>query len=73
MIEGHTIFSNNSYSPLSPVSTQLTTALFRFGHDDNVASVEAVAQWASVSMGTVVNRTCRVMIVFLALHNVAIR
>ena len=73
MIEGHTIFSNNSYSPQSPVSAQLATALFRFGHNGNAASVEAVAQQVGVSAGTVVNWMRRVMIAFLALHNVAIR
>lgn len=73
MIEDHPIFSNDSYFSQSPVSSQLATALFRFGHDGNAASVEAVAQWAGVSAGTVVNWTRRVMIAFLALHDSAVR
>jgi hypothetical protein len=51
------------------VDEQLAIALFRFGHDSNAASVDAIAQWAGVSCGTVVNSTRRVMIAFLALHD----
>jgi hypothetical protein len=72
-IEGHPIFSTNSFSLQSPVSEQLATALFRFGHHGNAASVEAVAQWGGISAGTVVNWTRRVMIAFLAFHDSVIR
>jgi len=73
MIETHPIFSNDAINSQSPVSMQLAIAMFRFGHDGNAASVEAIAQWSGVSAGSVVNCTRRVMIAFLALHDSAIR
>ena len=73
MIETHPVFLNNAKFSQGPVNQQLAIALFRFGHNGNAASVEAVAQWAGVSAGTVVNCTRRVMISFLALHDSAIR
>jgi hypothetical protein len=72
MIETDPIFVNNSNMSQGPVSKQLAVALFRFGHYGNAASVEAVAQWAGVCAGTVVNWTRRVMLAFLALHDFAI-
>ena len=56
-----------------PVNKQLAITLFRFGHHGNAASVEAIAQWAGVSVGMVINATRRVMIAFLALHDTVIR
>jgi hypothetical protein len=73
MIETHSIFSNDAHVPQGPVSVQLAIAMFRFGHNGNAASVEAVAQWAGVSAGSVVNCTRRVMVAFLALHDSAVR
>ena len=73
MIETHPIFLNEANLSQGPVTKQLAVAMFRFGHNGNAASVEAVAQWAGVSAGTVVNCTRRVMIAFLALHDSAIR
>jgi hypothetical protein len=73
MIETHTIFLNDTNNSQGPVSRQLAIAMFRFGHNGNAASVEAVAQWAGVSAGTIVNCTRRVIIAFLALHDSAIR
>ena len=72
MIATHPIFLNNSYVSQAPVKKQLAIAMFRFGHNGNAASVEAVAQWAGLSAGTVVNYTRRAMIAFLALHDSAI-
>jgi hypothetical protein len=72
MIEGDLVFSNNSTTSQLSVDKQLAITLFRFGHNGNAASVEAIAQWAGVSSGTVVNSTRRVMIAFLALHDSAI-
>ena len=72
MVEGHAVFTNNSYVSQTPVDEQLGITLFRLGHNGNASSVDAVAQWAGVSAGTVVNCTRRVMIAFLALHDVAI-
>jgi hypothetical protein len=73
MIEKHPVFLNDANVPQGSVIKQLAIALFRFGHNGNAASVEAVAQWAGVSAGTVVNCTRRVMISFLSLHDSAIR
>jgi hypothetical protein len=73
MIETDPIFLNDGRYSQAPVSNQLAIAMFRFGHNGNAASVDAVAQWAGVSAGTVVNCTRRVMIAFLALHDSAIR
>ena len=72
MIETHPVFFNDACTSQSPVNIQLAVAMFRFGHNGNEASVEAVAQWAGVSAGTVVNCTHRVMIAFLVLHDSAI-
>ena len=66
------IFLNDAHVPQSPVHIQLAIALFQSGHDGNTASVEAIAQWAGVSAGGVVNCTCQVMIAFFALHDSAI-
>ena len=68
MIETHPIFSNDAYVSQNPVNKQLAVAMFWFGHNGNAASVEAVAQWAGVSAGTVVNSTHQVMIAFLAIR-----
>jgi hypothetical protein len=64
---------NDAYVSQNPVNKQLAVAMFRFGHNGNAASVEAVAQWTGVSVGTVVNSTRQVMITFLMLHDSAIR
>lgn len=72
-IQDHPVFSNHSTQGQLPVSIQLAIALYRFGHDGNAASVEAVAQWAGVSVGMVVKATRRVIIASLALHDSVIR
>ena len=69
MIKEDLVFSNNSTVSQLPVEKQLAITLFRFGHNRNAASVEAIAQWAGVCCGTIVDSTCRVMIAFLALHD----
>jgi len=68
-IQDHPIFQNRSNCPQYPIEIQLAIALFRFGHDGNAASVEAIAQWAGVSVGLVVKATRRVIVAFLALHD----
>jgi hypothetical protein len=73
MIETDPVFSNASNVSQTPIIKQMAIAMFRFGHNGNAASVEAVAQWAGVSAGTIVNCTRRVMIAFLALHDSTIR
>jgi hypothetical protein len=72
-IADHHVFHNQSNCQQFPVEIQLAITLFRFGHDGNSTSVEAVAQWAGVSVGTVVKTTRRVIIAFLSLHDTVIR
>ncbi|GJF01000.1 hypothetical protein PsYK624_173050 [Phanerochaete sordida] len=72
-IENHTIFQNQSNVPQMPVPHQLTIALYQFGHDENAAGPEAVAQWAGSSAGMVVKASRRVIVAFLALHDQVIR
>jgi hypothetical protein len=68
-IQNHPIFQNRSNCSQYPVEIQLAIALFRFRHNRNAASVEAIAQWAGVSVGLVVKATQQVIIAFLALHD----
>ncbi|KAJ7159347.1 hypothetical protein C8R43DRAFT_881893 [Mycena crocata] len=60
-LENDPIFSNNSNHPQLPVEQQVAVALFRFGHDGNAASLQAVANWAGLGKGTVHLITRRVM------------
>jgi hypothetical protein len=62
-IEDNSVFASNGPQNQLPVDEQLAIVLFRFGHYRNAASVEAIAQWAGVSVGMVVNATRRVMLV----------
>ena len=48
-----------------PVKEQLTITLYRFGHDGNAASLQAVANWARVGKGTVTVCTRCVMTALL--------
>ena len=57
----HPIFTNRSTCNQLPLQYQVAIALYRFGHEGNGVSCEAVAQWAGVSVGTVVNVTSRVI------------
>jgi hypothetical protein len=72
LIENHDIFHNNSHVPQHPIPTQLAIFLYRVGHYGNSSSPEYVAQWAGVSVGTVINATYRCLVAFLALHDEAI-
>ena len=65
----HPIFFSNGLNNQIPVEEQLAISLFCFGHFENSASVESVAQWAGVSAGTVVNATRCIMVMFLELHD----
>ncbi|KAJ7346272.1 hypothetical protein DFH08DRAFT_701535 [Mycena albidolilacea] len=60
-LEDDPIFFNNSNSPQLPVDEQVAVALYRFGHDGNAASMQAVANWAGLGKGTVHLITRRVM------------
>ncbi|KAF8158712.1 hypothetical protein BJ912DRAFT_375503 [Pholiota molesta] len=59
------VFTNNSNNSQMPVDEQLAIALYRFGHDGNAASLQAVANWAGVAKGTVVLATRRVLTALL--------
>jgi len=72
LIENHDVFHNNSQVPQLPVPMQLAILLVRIGHYGNASSPEDVAQWAGVSLGTVINATYRCLVAFLALHDEAI-
>lgn len=72
LIENHNIFHNNSNIPQLPIPTQLAIFLVRVGHYGNASSPEYVAQWAGVSVGTVINVTYRCLVAFLALHDEAV-
>ena len=69
LISDHPIFSNNSHNPQLPVSIQLAIFLNRAGHYGNAIAVEDVAQWAGISIGSVVNCTNCVMVALLDQHD----
>jgi hypothetical protein len=69
LIKDHSIFHNNSNVPQLPVTTQLAVFLVRVGHYGNASAPEYVAQWAGVSVGSVINSTYRCLVAFLALHD----
>ncbi|KAI0339356.1 hypothetical protein BDW22DRAFT_1455884, partial [Trametopsis cervina] len=60
-LRGDLVFSNNSHNPQMAVDSQLAIALYRFGRNGNGVTVQDVANWAGVSVGTVILVTRRVM------------
>ena len=72
LIENNDIFHNNSNVPQLPVSTQLAIFLVHVGHYGNVSAPEYVAQWASITVGMVINVTYCCLVAFLSLHDEAI-
>lgn len=68
-IKDHSIFHNNSHCPQFPVHIQLAVFLFRLGHYGNSVAPEVTAEWAGVSIGSVVNFTNRCLIAVLSLHD----
>ncbi|KAJ7230422.1 hypothetical protein GGX14DRAFT_344159 [Mycena pura] len=72
LVHDHHIFMNNSNNPQLSVHIQLAIFLYRAGHYGNSAAPGEVAQWAGVSLGTVVNCTRRVTVAILSLHDDAI-
>jgi len=64
-ISDHTIFQNWSNNKQLPVAIQLAIFLFHAGHYGNACTPEDVAQWAGISVGTVVNCTHCVMAAIL--------
>ena len=69
LIKDHSIFYNNSNVPQLPVTTQLAVFLVHVGHYGNASAPEYVAQWAGVSVGSVINSMYRCLVAFLALHD----
>ncbi|KAJ7661278.1 hypothetical protein DFH06DRAFT_964953, partial [Mycena polygramma] len=60
-LEDDPIFFNESNQPQLSVEHQIAVALYRFGHDGNAASIQAVANWAGLGKGTVHVCTRRAM------------
>jgi hypothetical protein len=69
LISNHPISHNQSHNPQLPVAMQLAIFLNRAGHYGNAISLEDVAQWAGISVGSVVNCTNHVMVAVLAQHD----
>ncbi|KIO01312.1 hypothetical protein M404DRAFT_150443, partial [Pisolithus tinctorius Marx 270] len=65
----HYIFLNKSNNKQLPVAIQLTFFLFHVGHYGNASSPEDAAQWAGISVRTVINCTHQVMAAPLDKHN----
>ncbi|KIN93009.1 hypothetical protein M404DRAFT_171992, partial [Pisolithus tinctorius Marx 270] len=68
-ISDHYIFLNKSNNKQLPVAVQLAIFLFRVGHYGNASSPEDAAQWAGISVGTVINCTHQVMAALLDKHD----
>ncbi|KAJ7709002.1 hypothetical protein B0H17DRAFT_1155993 [Mycena rosella] len=60
-LEMDPVFANNSNHPQLPVEQQLPVVLYRFRHNRNTASIQAVANWAGLGKGTVHLITWHVM------------
>jgi hypothetical protein len=69
LIEGHSIFSNNSNNAQTPVQTQLAVTLYRMGRYGNGASVQDIARHAGVSEGAVELFTERCFSAIESLHD----
>jgi len=68
-ISNHPIFQNQSNNRQLPIAIQFAVFLFRAGHYGNACTPDDVAQWAGISIGTVINCTHQVMAVILDQHN----
>ena len=68
-ISDHPIFQNWSNNRQMPISIQLAIFLYHAGHYGNTCSPDNVAQWAGVSVGTVMNCTHHVMASLLDQHD----
>jgi hypothetical protein len=68
-ISDHLVFKSRSNRLQLPIAIQLAIFLNCTGHYGNAISTEDVAQWAGISVGSVVNCTNRVMAVLLDQHN----
>ena len=68
-ISYHPIFQNRLNNRQIPISIQLAIFLYHVGHYGNACSPNDVAQWAGVSVGTVMNCTHHVMASLLDQHD----
>ncbi|KAF8836125.1 hypothetical protein BDN67DRAFT_911760 [Paxillus ammoniavirescens] len=68
-ISDHLIFQNDSNNKQLLIAIQLSIFLNCIGHYGNTCSPEDIAQWAGVSVGTVINCTHHVMAAILDQHN----
>jgi hypothetical protein len=68
-IQDHPIFHNNSNRPQLPVQIQLAIFLNAAGHYGNAATLQDMAEWAGVFVGTVHNCYKRVMIAIQSHHD----
>ncbi|KIN99221.1 hypothetical protein M404DRAFT_30648 [Pisolithus tinctorius Marx 270] len=68
-ISDHYIFLNKLNNKQLPVAVQLAIFLFCVGHYSNASSPEDAAQWAGVSVRTVINCTHWVMAALLDKHD----
>ena len=68
-ISGSDIFIPKGNQPQLPISIQLAIFLNCAGHYGNAISLEDIAQWAGVSVGSVNNCTNRVMVALLQQHD----
>lgn len=68
-ISDNPVFKSRSNRLQLPVAVQLAIFLNRAGHYGNAISTEDVAQWAGISVGSVVNCTNRVMAALLDQHD----
>ena len=72
LICDHPVFIGDSVRNKIPVDIQLAIFLNRIGHYGNASSVDDIAEWAGVSVGTVVNVTKRCLLTIINLHDQAL-
>ncbi|KAL6304819.1 hypothetical protein BKA93DRAFT_732216, partial [Sparassis latifolia] len=65
-------FHNNSQNAQMPVEHQLAIFLYCFGHHDNAALSQKIADWGGVSVDTMYNCTTHCVMTVLALHDMVI-
>ena len=63
------VFTSKSNNLQLPITIQLAIFLNRAGHYGNAATPEDIAEWAGVSIGSVVNCTNCVMVAILDQHD----
>ncbi|KIJ60258.1 hypothetical protein HYDPIDRAFT_99136, partial [Hydnomerulius pinastri MD-312] len=72
-ISDHPIFQSRSNNPQLPVALQLAIFLHCADHYGNAISLEDVAQWAGVSVESVINCTNRTITALLDQHDAFIQ